>query len=134
MPVPAEDMATCRLRRSDTTHVLMERCRRHRVVALWSICGNAQEASQPSFYIPSADLNCHIMLFIESPLPSLLHLPTYGSFFLQPPLCSSSSASPSATSHFHLSFFLLPCDCSHFLTLPRTSHTQPFGDPQTDPR
>lgn len=33
-----------------------------------------------------------------------------------------------------LSSLLPPCDCSHFLTLPRTRHTQPVDDPQKDPR
>lgn len=33
-----------------------------------------------------------------------------------------------------LSSLLLPCGCSHFLTLPRTRHTQPIDDPQKDPR
>uniref|UniRef100_A0A3B4TZV4 Regulating synaptic membrane exocytosis 2 n=1 Tax=Seriola dumerili TaxID=41447 RepID=A0A3B4TZV4_SERDU len=33
-----------------------------------------------------------------------------------------------------LSSLLPPCGCSHFLTLPRTRHTQPIDDPQKDPR
>uniref|UniRef100_A0A671VT30 Regulating synaptic membrane exocytosis 2 n=1 Tax=Sparus aurata TaxID=8175 RepID=A0A671VT30_SPAAU len=40
----------------------------------------------------------------------------------------------SAISDPSLSSLLPPCVCSHFLTLPRTRHTQPIDDPQRDPR
>uniref|UniRef100_A0A3B3YYB1 Regulating synaptic membrane exocytosis 2 n=1 Tax=Poecilia mexicana TaxID=48701 RepID=A0A3B3YYB1_9TELE len=51
------------------------------------------------------------------------------SFCLHRRLSSSSSPCP-----IHLSSLLPPCVCSHFLTLPRTRHTQPAGDPQRDLR
>lgn len=87
----------------------------------WSICSNVEEASQPSFYTPPADLNCHIMLFIESPLLSLLHLPTYGSFFLQnpPPLLLLFCLSLSYISHPSLFF-------------PPSMRLQPFSHPTSN--
>ena len=68
-----------------------------------------------------------------------LHLSAYDSVYLQ----CSFSLSPlllllcfflGAISDPSLSSLLPPCGCSHFLTLPRTRHTQPIDDPQRDPR
>lgn len=83
-------------------------------------------------------LSHHAFLWISFfSSPSLLHLPSYTFFFFFPTLCFSSPPLlllPQLHLRSICLFFLLPCDCSHFLTLPRTSHTQPFDDPQTDPR
>lgn len=74
--------------------------------------------------------------FLNSPSVCLwLYLQTFLSIYLSPfllllLLCFFLGA----ISDPFLSSLLPPCDCSHFLTLPRTRHTQPVDDPQKDPR
>lgn len=86
---------------------------------------------------PLISSNCHTMPFFESPpplvLPSSIYLPLPNPSSSTPPLLPLPQLHLRSIS-LSLFFPLLPCDRSHFLTLPRASHTQPFDDPQTDPR
>ena len=84
---------------------------------------SSRNLSLPQFSHPSICLLT--ILSISNPFclsPFLLLLLLLLRFFL------STISDPS------LSSLLPPCVCSHFLTLPRTRHTQPIDDPQRDPR
>lgn len=72
--------------------------------------------------------------FLNSPSVCLwLYLQTFLSIYLSPFLLLLCFFLGAISDPF-LSSLLPPCDCSHFLTLPRTRHTQPVDDPQKDPR
>lgn len=128
---PAEGMGTCRFWRFDAVHMFI--CRHLCCDLNPSLVKLRKILNSPFIF------KCHIMPFFESPsplvLPSFIYLPMLPSFFqIFSSLLLIFCFFLSCISDPSLSFFLLPRDCSHFLTIPRTSHTHPLNDPQTDPR
>lgn len=103
---------------------------------LWNSYINSSYELSGSLYIPFLWEISHCLSPIRVLTRLSVSLSMTLSVFLRSFLSSSSSSASafSAISDPSLSSLLPPCGCSHFLTLPRTRHTQPIDDPQKDPR